>query len=51
MSFIQTVLLYFCTVVSALYLISGGYKAIRNYVQKKINDAAAEKVATDRTQA
>ncbi|MGX5053104.1 DUF1378 family protein [Enterobacter asburiae] len=48
MSFIQIILLYFSAVVSALYLVSGGYKAIRNYVQKKINDAAAEKAAADR---
>ncbi|EHU4694724.1 DUF1378 family protein [Escherichia coli] len=37
-------LLYFCTVVCALYLLSGGYKVIRNYVQSKIDEAAAEKV-------
>ncbi|EOA6528423.1 DUF1378 family protein, partial [Escherichia coli] len=27
MTFIQLILLYFCTVVCALYLVSGGYKA------------------------
>ncbi|ELD5688602.1 DUF1378 family protein [Escherichia coli] len=45
MTFIQLVLLYFCTVVCALYLVSGGYKAIRNYVRRKIDDAAAEKLS------
>ena len=45
MTFVHTMLLYFCTVVSALYLVSGGYKAIRNYVRRKINDAAAEKLS------
>ena len=45
MTFVHTMLLYFCTVVSALYLVSGGYKAIRNYVRRKIDDAAAEKLS------
>ncbi|EOB6369860.1 DUF1378 family protein [Escherichia coli] len=31
--------------VCALYLVSGGYKAIRNYVRRKIDDAAAEKLS------
>ncbi|WP_053265025.1 DUF1378 family protein [Escherichia coli] len=44
MTFLQLILLYFCTVVCALYLVSGGYKVIRNYVRRKIDDAAAEKV-------
>ncbi|EIC3244071.1 DUF1378 family protein, partial [Escherichia coli] len=44
MTFLQLILLYFCTVVCALYLLSGGYKVIRNYVQSKIDEAAAEKV-------
>ncbi|EGN2989343.1 DUF1378 family protein, partial [Escherichia coli] len=26
MTFVHTMLLYFCAVVSALYLVSGGYK-------------------------
>ncbi|MED8104455.1 DUF1378 family protein, partial [Escherichia coli] len=40
MTFLQLILLYFCTVVCALYLLSGGYKVIRNYVRRKIDDAA-----------
>lgn len=35
MTLIQTVLLYGCTAVCALYLIAGGYKTIRAYIQKK----------------
>ncbi|EOV9883574.1 DUF1378 family protein [Escherichia coli] len=31
--------------VSALYLVGGGYKAIRNYVRRKIDAAAAEKIS------
>ncbi|EFK5008404.1 DUF1378 family protein [Escherichia coli] len=49
MTFVHTMLLYFCTVVSALYLVSGGYKAIRNYVRRKIDDAAAEKLSKTTT--
>ncbi|EPJ0138085.1 DUF1378 family protein [Escherichia coli] len=45
MTFIQLILLYFCTVVCVLYLVSGGYKAIRNYIRRKIDDAAAEKLS------
>lgn len=45
MTFVHTMLLYFCTAVCALYLVSGGYKAIRNYVRRKIDDAAAEKLS------
>ncbi|WP_077759084.1 DUF1378 family protein [Escherichia coli] len=41
----QLILLYFCTVVCVLYLVSGGYKAIRNYIRRKIDDAAAEKLS------
>ncbi|EFH2229627.1 DUF1378 family protein [Escherichia coli] len=49
MTFIQLILLYFCSVVCALYLVSGGYKAIRNYVRRKIDDAAAEKLSKTTT--
>ncbi|EMW3203714.1 DUF1378 family protein [Escherichia coli] len=28
-----------------LYLVSGGYKVIRNYIRKKIDDAAVEKLS------
>lgn len=45
MTFLQLILLYFCTVVCALYLVSGGYKVIRNFVHRKIDDAAAEKLS------
>jgi hypothetical protein len=41
MTFTQLSLLYYCAVVCSLYLVAGGYKTIRNYIQKKINQAAA----------
>ncbi|MCK3126905.1 DUF1378 family protein [Escherichia coli] len=46
MTFIQLILLYFCTAVCVLYLVSGGYKVIRNYIRKKTDAAAAEKIST-----
>ncbi|WP_336195602.1 DUF1378 family protein [Hafnia paralvei] len=45
MTLIQTVLLYGCTAVCALYLVAGGYKTIHNYIQKKIDQAADAKNA------
>lgn len=45
MTLIQTVLLYGCTAVCALYLVAGGYKTIRNYIRKKIDQAAEAKTA------
>ncbi|EFC0648494.1 DUF1378 family protein [Escherichia coli] len=45
MIFLQLILLYFCTVVCVLYLVSGGYKIIRNYIRKKIDAMAAEKIS------
>ena len=44
MTFLQLIMLYFCTVVCTLYLVSGGYKVIRNYIRKKTDAAAAEKI-------
>lgn len=44
MTFIQQLLLYFCTLVCVLYLVSGGCKAIRSWWQKKIDERAAEKI-------
>jgi len=45
MTSIQLLLLYFCTVVSALYLLSGGYKVIRSFIEAKFENAVAEKAA------
>ncbi|HAZ3906407.1 TPA: DUF1378 family protein [Escherichia coli] len=45
MTFFQLMMLYFSTAVCVLYLVSGGYKVIRNYIRKKIDDAAVEKLS------
>ncbi|EKY6712202.1 DUF1378 family protein [Escherichia coli] len=49
MTFIQLILLYFCTAVCVLYLVSGGYKIIRNYIRKKIDAMAAEKISASQS--
>lgn len=41
----ETLMLYFSTAVSALYLVTGGYKAIRSFVAAKFESAVAEKAA------
>ncbi|WP_291971322.1 DUF1378 family protein [Candidatus Symbiopectobacterium sp.] len=43
MTLVQIVLLYGCTAVCALYLVAGGYKTIRAYIRKKIDQAAEAK--------
>lgn len=45
MTLIHSILLYYCAVVCTLYLIFGGYKVIRNYIQKKIEQAAEAKIS------
>jgi len=46
MTLVQTVLLYGCTAVCALYLVAGGYKTIRAYIRKKIDQAAEAKAVS-----
>ncbi|EEX1986375.1 DUF1378 family protein [Escherichia coli] len=45
MSFVHQIMLYFCSAVCTLYLLSGGYSVIRNYFQRKIDERAAEKIS------
>lgn len=42
---IETLMLYFSTAVSALYLAAGGYKVIRTFIAAKFESAVAEKAA------
>ncbi|WP_253030750.1 DUF1378 family protein [Escherichia coli] len=44
MTYIHQIMLYFTTAVCALYLVKGGYKVIRNYARKKIDEATQEKL-------
>ncbi|KST29076.1 hypothetical protein APZ13_30685 [Escherichia coli] len=45
MTFVHTTLLYFCAVVSALYLVTGAYTVIRTYIRRNIDDEAADKLS------
>ncbi|MFP1728010.1 DUF1378 family protein [Lonsdalea quercina] len=45
MTFIETIMLYFSTFVSILYLIAGGWVAVRNWLKSKA--AAKEQAQAD----
>ena len=45
MTFIHQVMLYFCTAVCVLYLLSGGYRAVRDFWCRQIDKRAAEKIS------
>ncbi|EES8648890.1 DUF1378 family protein, partial [Escherichia coli] len=42
MTFLNQLMLYFCTVVCVLYLLSGGYRAMRDVWRRQIDKRAAE---------
>ncbi|EIN8152863.1 DUF1378 family protein, partial [Escherichia coli] len=44
MSFIHQIMLYFCTAVCVLYLLSGGDRAVRDFWCRQIDKRAAEKI-------
>lgn len=49
MTFYETIMLWFSTIVSALYLIAGGWVKIRDYIKAKAqakSDAIEEEVQT-----
>ncbi len=50
MTFIELMLLYFCTVVSVLYLVCGGYTLIKAWWKKKIAEAAAAQTTAQTSQ-
>ncbi|ETJ80939.1 hypothetical protein Q455_0203710 [Escherichia coli ATCC BAA-2192] len=49
MRFVQLILLYFCTVVCTLYLVSGGYRAMRDFWRRQIDKRAAEKISASQS--
>ncbi|EKQ6923639.1 DUF1378 family protein [Escherichia coli] len=49
MTFIHQVMLYFCTVVCVLYLLSGGYSAVRDFWRRQIDKRAAEKISASQS--
>ncbi|EFJ2824369.1 DUF1378 family protein [Escherichia coli] len=49
MTFIHQVMLYFCTVVCVLYLLSGGYSAVRYFRRRQADKSAAEKISASQS--
>ncbi|MGT3001526.1 DUF1378 family protein [Escherichia coli] len=49
MIFIQLILLYFCTAVCVLYLLSGGYRVVRDFWRRQIDKRAAEKISASQS--
>ncbi|EEU5151289.1 DUF1378 family protein, partial [Escherichia coli] len=49
MIFIHQVMLYFCTAVCVLYLLSGGYRAVRDFWCRQIDKRAAEKISASQS--
>ncbi|EFJ5771794.1 DUF1378 family protein [Escherichia coli] len=44
MTFLQLIMLYFSTAVCVLYLLSGGYRVVRDFWRRQIDKRAAEKI-------
>ena len=49
MTFLQLILLYFCTAVCVLYLLSGGYRVVRGFWRRQIDKRAAEKISASQS--
>ncbi|HCO7723794.1 TPA: DUF1378 family protein [Escherichia coli] len=49
MTFIQLILLYFGTAVCVLYLLSGGYRVVRDFWRRQIDKRAAEKISASQS--
>ena len=49
MTFIHQVMLYVCTAVCVLYLLSGGYRAVRDFWCRQIDKRAAEKISASQS--
>ncbi|EHO7078777.1 DUF1378 family protein [Escherichia coli] len=49
MTFLNQLMLYFCTVVCVLYLLSGGYRAVRYFRRRQADKSAAEKISASQS--
>ena len=49
MTFVHQVMLYFCTAVCVMYLLSGGYRAVRDFWRRQIDKRAAEKISASQS--
>ena len=49
MTFVHQVMLYFCTAVCVMYLLSGGYRAVRDFWRRQIDKRAAERISASQS--
>ncbi|EFI3432682.1 DUF1378 family protein [Escherichia coli] len=49
MTFLQLIMLYFCTAVCVLYLLSGWYRVVRDFWRRQIDKRAAEKISASQS--
>ncbi|KAA1959050.1 DUF1378 family protein, partial [Escherichia coli] len=49
MTFIHQVMLYFCMAVCVMYLLSGGYRAVRDFWRRQIDKRAAERISASQS--
>ncbi|NJB56040.1 DUF1378 family protein, partial [Escherichia coli] len=49
MTLVHQFMLYFCTAVCVLYLLSGGYRAVRDFWRRQIDKRAAEKISASQS--
>ena len=49
MTFLQLIMWYFCTAVCVLYLLSGGYRVVRDFWRRQIDKRAAEKISASQS--
>ncbi|MHA8186862.1 DUF1378 family protein [Escherichia coli] len=49
MTFLQLIMLYFCTAVCVLYLLSGGYRVVRDFWRRQIDKRAAEEISASQS--
>ncbi|ELR3050220.1 DUF1378 family protein, partial [Escherichia coli] len=49
MTFLQLIMLYFSTAVCVLYLLSGGYRVVRDFWRRQIDKRAAEKISASQS--
>lgn len=49
MTFLQLIMLYFSTAVCVLYLLSGGYRVVRDIWRRQIDKRAAEKISASQS--
>ena len=49
MTLVHQFMLYFCTAVCVLYLLSGGYRAVRDFWRRQIDKRATEKISASQS--